>query len=124
MTSGQLLKIGEVASAVGTTVSAVRYYDEIGMIFAVARIGGKRRFDSGVIPRLRFIQSAKEAGLSLDDIHSILEDKSGGWHDLVNNKLVELNERQSQLTSMISLLEQIRLCGCEDALSCAEGARG
>lgn len=121
MTSKTLLKIGEVASAVGISVSALRYYDEIGMISAVERVGGKRRFDPDILPRLRFIQKAKEAGFALDDIRSILDDKAGGWHDLVDRKKVELTVHRNQLNSMILLLDQISRCGCRDAVSCANG---
>jgi MerR family redox-sensitive transcriptional activator SoxR len=39
-----LLAIGDVAGRTGLAVTAVRYYDEIGLITATTRVGGKRRF--------------------------------------------------------------------------------
>ena len=62
MSAVALLPIGEVADSTGVTVSAVRYYDEIGVITATTRIGGKRRFDPDTVGRVSFIRRAQEAG--------------------------------------------------------------
>ena len=63
-----LLSIGQVAQTTGLAVSAVRYYDDIGLIEASARVGGKRRFAPEIVGRVSFVQRAQEAGFSLDEI--------------------------------------------------------
>ena len=63
MNGVDLLPIGEVARSTGLAVSAVRYYDEIGVITASARVGGKRRFDPDTVGRVSFIRRAQEAEL-------------------------------------------------------------
>ncbi len=73
MSSTRLLPIGEVAETTGIAVSALRYYEEIGVISSTARVGGKRRFDPATIGRVSFIQRAKEAGFSLEEIGTILD---------------------------------------------------
>jgi hypothetical protein len=60
------LAIGEVARSAGVTVSAVRYYDEIGVISAATRVGGKRRFDRDAVGRVSFIKRSQQAGLRSD----------------------------------------------------------
>jgi MerR family redox-sensitive transcriptional activator SoxR len=117
------LTIGEAAKSIGVAVSTVRYYDELGLLPNVARIGGKRRFDQDSVERLSFIQHCKSVGLSLDEIQTILDDKSGGWHDLVAKKIVEMKATRDSFTKMISKLEAIKLCGCMDPLSCASAGR-
>ena len=87
MSAVALLPIGEVADSAGVAVSAVRYYDEIGVITAIARVGGKRRFDPDTVGRVSFIRRAQEAGFSLEEIRTILDDAQGGWHDLVEANL-------------------------------------
>ena len=116
--NAELLPIGEVAKSTGVTVSAVRYYDEIGVITATARVGGKRRFDSDTVGRVSFIRRAQEAGFSLEEIRTILDETQGGWHDLVEDKLAELSERRDRLDTMIAMLGEIRDCGCEVVASC------
>jgi len=118
MNAVALLPIGEVADATGVAVSAVRYYDEIGVITATARVGGKRRFDPDTVGRVSFIRRAQEAGFSLEEIRTILDDAQGGWHDLVEEKLAELSERRDRLDTMIAMLGEIRDCGCEVVASC------
>ncbi len=118
MSAVALLPIGEVADSTGVAVSAVRYYDEIGVITATARVGGKRRFDPDTVGRVSFIRRAQEAGFSLEEIRTILDDAQGGWHYLVEEKLAELSERRDRLDTMIAMLGEIRDCGCEVVASC------
>ena len=118
MRSTHLLPIGEVAKTTGIAVSAVRYYDEIGVITAVTRVGGKRRFDPETVGRVSFIVRAQEAGFSLDDIRTILDDTAGGWRDLVESKLTELTGRRERIDTMIAMVAEIRDCGCGAVATC------
>ena len=118
MSSIRLLPIGEVAETTGIAVSAVRYYEDIGMISAATRVGGKRRFDTDTVGRVRFIRTAQEVGFSLEEIRTILDDELGGWRDLVDAKLVELHDRRNRLDTMISMLTEVRDCGCGAVASC------
>ena len=118
MTDTDLLPIGAVARATGAAVSAVRYYDEIGVISATSRVGGKRRFDREAVGRVNFIRLAQEAGFTLEEIRLMLDDTAGGWRaDLIENKLLELGERRDRLEMMIAMVNEIRDCGCEAVTS-------
>jgi len=118
MSSTDLLAIGEVAKTTGISVSAVRYYEDIGVISSAARVGGKRRFDQATIGRVSFIRRAQEAGFSLEEIGTILDDETGIWRVLVDDKLIELTERRDRLDTMISMLAEIRECGCGAVAAC------
>jgi MerR family redox-sensitive transcriptional activator SoxR len=118
MSSTRLLPIGEVAETTGIAVSALRYYEEIGVISSATRVGGKRRFDPATIGRVSFIQRAKEAGFSLEEIGTILDDETGTWRVLVDDKLIELTKRKDRLETMISMLAEIRECGCGAVAAC------
>lgn len=116
--SDALLSIGEVASSVGLKVSAVRYYDDIGLIKSTVRVGGKRRFDRATVGRVNFVQRAKGAGFTLDEIQQILADDAGNWQELLAAKLAELKQRRDQLDITISLLSEIQVCGCQVVATC------
>ena len=118
MSSTDLLPIGEVAKNSGISVSAVRYYEEIGVISSATRVGGKRRFDRATIGRVSFIRRAQEAGFSLEEIGTILDDETGIWRVLVDDKLIELIERRDRLDTMISTPAEIRECGCGAVAAC------
>ena len=69
------LKIGEVARLTGIPVKTIRYYDEIGLLEPTTNRSqsGYRLFNSQVINRLAFIKRAQSLGLSLTEIHDILD---------------------------------------------------
>jgi MerR family transcriptional regulator, copper efflux regulator len=70
----EFLKIGEVATASGLPVKTVRYYEEIGLLSPTVERSnaGYRLFKSEVLNRLAFIRRAQSLGLSLQEIHQIL----------------------------------------------------
>ena len=58
------MTIGEVARRAGLRPSAVRYYERIGLLPSPPRIGGQRRYESGVLQRLAVIRGAKHDPLA------------------------------------------------------------
>jgi MerR family redox-sensitive transcriptional activator SoxR len=62
------LDIGEVALYTGLPTSAIRYYEEKGLIKSTGRLGLRRLFNSHVLQQLEFISLGQHAGLTLDDI--------------------------------------------------------
>ena len=68
-----MLRIGEVASAAGVTVDAVRYYERLGLLKPVARTeGGFRTYRGDSVARLAFIRQAQRLGLRLREIQELL----------------------------------------------------
>ena len=117
--SRDLLSVGAVAEATGTTVPAIRHYDQLGLVRVATRVGGQRRFDPGVIGRINFVRRAQEAGFRPDEIRSMLDDTSGGWRGVLDLKHDELVEKRARLDHMIGLLAEMRECGCEVVSTCS-----
>ena len=88
------------------------------MIAAAARVGGKRRFDPDTIGRVNFVKRGQQAGLSLDDIRTMLDETRDQWQTLVEAKLTELTEQRANLDTMIELLHEVRNCGCKAVSRC------
>ncbi|WP_114951380.1 helix-turn-helix domain-containing protein [Sphingosinicella terrae] len=65
------LDISEVAKRSGVPASALRFYEEKGLIASIGRRGLKRLFDPGVLERLALIAVGRTAGFSLDEIASM-----------------------------------------------------
>src|SRR5579864_258944 len=119
--------IGEVARRVGVRPSAVRYYEERGLIAAERRTGGQRVYGQEAIERMVLILFAKEAGFSLDEILKLLagfpDDTPAGarWRELAAAKLIELDALSQRIETMRTALERISRCGCRDLDQCARG---
>jgi MerR family transcriptional regulator, redox-sensitive transcriptional activator SoxR len=66
------LSIGDVARLSGRAPSAIRYYEEIGLVEAPERVSGRRRYGAGAVRTLAVIETAQRAGLTLDEIRLLL----------------------------------------------------
>ncbi len=118
MTTPVLLPIGELAAATGVAVSALRHYDEVGVIAPAMRVGGKRRFSADAVGLVNFVRRAQRFGFSLAEIRDILDDTSGESRQIVDDKLAALGARQVELATMIELLTEMRACGCQVVAEC------
>ncbi|MGH1488124.1 MAG: MerR family transcriptional regulator [Acidimicrobiales bacterium] len=118
MTEAALLPIGSLAKATGVPVSTLRYYDEIGLIDATTRVGGKRRFEPETAGRVDFVRRAKRAGFELEQIRSLLDDESNDWKTVVAEQLHTLRSQRDELDAMISTLEDVQNCGCSKVATC------
>lgn len=121
------LTIGHLARRVGLRPSAVRYYEERGLIAPDARVGGKRLYDDAAVERLALIVFAKEAGFSLDEIRRLLAGFDEGtpagarWIALASAKLAELDALSQQIETMRGVLQRLMRCQCRDLDQCARG---
>lgn len=66
-----LQKIGDVAEALGTTIRAIRYYEEEGLLNPIRTEGGTRLYSVRHVDRLRAILRLAHAGYSLESIRDL-----------------------------------------------------
>ena len=116
-----MLDIAEVAARAGVRPSALRYYEEVGLLSSTARAGGRRQYDEAVLRRLDVIAFAKESGFTLAEIRSLLSGPghaTEGRHALTRRKLDEVNARIARAEAMRALLEASLACDCEALEAC------
>lgn len=113
------LMIGEIARRSGVAASALRFYEEKGLIASERADGGQRRFPRHVLRRIAFIVFAQRIGLSLDEIAAELaklprnraptgrdwERLSATWTSRIDARIAELERLRAGLTQCIG-------CGC------------
>src|SRR5258708_28129652 len=68
------MTISEVARQVGLEPSAIRYYEQIGLVPAPDRISGQRRYETTVLYRLAVILHARRMGFTLEEGRELLLD--------------------------------------------------
>lgn len=110
-----MLLIGEVAQRAGLATSAIRYYEELGLVQPIGRAAGRRLFDESTANRLRAIAAAQEAGFTLDEIRRLLDSQADGgaaWRDLVVAKITEVQARIERLQAIAATLHHSLQCGC------------
>ena len=123
--------ISEVGRRAGLRTSAIRYYEQIGILEPARRISGQRRYDETVLSRLAVVRRAQEAGFTLDEIRRLLfgfprlTPVSARWRSIAERKLLELDARIEQIQSMRKLLNKLlACCTCETVERCGAGILG
>jgi MerR family redox-sensitive transcriptional activator SoxR len=114
-----LLSIGEVSRRSGVAASALRFYDNRGLITSEREGSGHRRYPRPVLRRIAFIVFAQRIGLKLDEIAGELDklppDRaparrdwarlSSSWTERIDSRIAELERLKAGLTECIG-------CGC------------
>jgi DNA-binding transcriptional MerR regulator len=92
---GGLLTIGQLARRAGVTTSALRYYEELGLLPAPARISGQRRYPESAATIVAVIRLNSDAGFTLAEQKALMAPGDGtpDWRELAQRKLAELDER-------------------------------
>jgi MerR family redox-sensitive transcriptional activator SoxR len=121
------LTISEVARQVGLQPSAIRYYEQIGLLPPAQRMSGLRRYDSLVLYRLAVIQQARQLGFTLDEIRQLFIGFRDGapaserWQKLSQRKLAELEGLMDGIKTMRRLLKKMMLnCRCDTLDQCGK----
>jgi MerR family redox-sensitive transcriptional activator SoxR len=124
------LTIGEAARRAGIRPSAIRYYEQAGLVPAPRRTSGQRRYDPSVLDRLALIQFAQRAGFTIGEIRTLFEGfeeetpMSRRWQVLARQKLEEVDALMDRARRMRALLDQALECGCLRVEDCARAIGG
>ena len=114
------LDINEVAQRSGIPASALRYYEEKGLIASIGRRGLRRVFDGKVLDRLALIALGSSAGFSLDEIGRMFAPDGRPRIDraLLAAKAEELDGTIRKLTAMRDGLRHAAVCPARSHLEC------
>ena len=127
MTRGnELLAIGELAARTGLTVSAIRFYEEKGLVQALRSSGGQRRFLRSDIRRLSFALIAQRLGCTLPEIAAELAKLPQGrtptqadWRRISDGFSKRIDARIAALQRVRETLDGCIGCGCLSLKKCA-----
>ena len=121
----RMLSIGAVAERTGLAVSAIRFYEEQGLVEAERAESGHRRFRGATIRRLSFIRICQQLGYSLGEIRTQLDalpqgrtPNEGDWERLASGFAVEIEERIAGLAQLREKLDGCIGCGCLSLQKC------
>lgn len=121
------LTISDVARQVGLRPSAIRYYEQLGILPRAHRISGQRRYDTSALHRLAIVQRARRLGFTLDEIRHLFFgfrkniSASERWRKLSRRKLGELEIQMTHIKTMQELLIKMQGCQCDALDQCGRG---
>lgn len=125
LTKDDVIPIGTLATRTGVAVSAIRFYEDKGLIHAVRTGGNQRRFLRSDIRRVSFILIAQRLGLALAEIEEQLATLPEGrtptprdWQKISHSMRTAIDEKIKLLTRTRAKLDECIGCGCLSLLKC------
>ena len=120
-----MLTIGQVADRTGLAVSAIRYYEDMGLVHPGRNCGGQRRFARADLRRLSFVMIAQEFGFTLPQIRAELDKlpkerapSKKDWTRISTRFRDVLNDRIEAMETLRDRLDGCIGCGCLSLASC------
>jgi len=118
--------ISQVAARTGFPASTLRYYEQIGLLPAPARVGGRRVYDEAAVDRLRVVALARSLDFPLDDIRDLLDGFPAGtppserWRVANETRIAALEAQAADIQRMLGILRHSsENCACTDLTECA-----
>ena len=104
------MKIGELAAATGLAPSAIRFYEQSGLLPAAERAAnGYRSYPAEAVDRLRYIQLAQALGFTLDALRANLVTQAGQTKQAIHDDLLQrLDHRLVEIDAMLATLRNQR----------------
>ena len=123
------MTIGEIARQCGLRASAIRYYEETGLLPRPPRVSGRRVYGADAVSRIAFIQFAQEAGFTLAEIkvlagvgdsapHLSARPLSARMRKLAVKKIEEVDRLVERAKLMKAMLTRALNCQCLDTVEC------
>lgn len=104
------MKIGELAAATGLAPSAIRFYEQSGLLPAAERsANGYRSYSADAVERLRYIQLAQALGFTLDALRANILTRAGQTRDEIHEDMLQrLDTRLVEIDRMLATLRAQR----------------
>src|SRR6266508_5971537 len=119
------LSIGEIAHRSGVAASALRFYEDQGLISSRRTAGNQRQYQRSTLRRIAFIQAAQRVGLALSEIRAALDSlpddrtpTKSDWSRLSRSWRSRLEERIAELERLRDDLDSCIGCGCLSLQRC------
>ena len=126
MQSRQGLTIGQVADRTGLATSAIRYYEEEGLVFPFRNSAGQRRFAGADIRRLSFVMLSQKLGFTISEIRDAMlplpRERAPTRDDWARISTIfgqVMDERIAKMQSLRDKLDGCIGCGCLSLETCA-----
>jgi MerR family redox-sensitive transcriptional activator SoxR len=114
--SSDAFSIGELSARSGRSASAIRWYEQVGLLPPAVRAAGRRVYGEADVRRLAVIDAAQRGGLSLDEIRVLLA--GGSLRDLAATRLPHVEATLEQARRERAWLEHASACDCATVEVC------
>ena len=121
-----VLTIGQLAERAGVATSAIRFYEEKGLVHSTRTTGNQRRYPQSTLRRVAFVRAAQRVGLTLEEVAEALSTLPEGrtptkadWHRISREWKPRLEEQIRRIRLLEQRLDSCIGCGCLSLKSCS-----
>ena len=117
----ETLTIGELGRRTGVAPSALRYYEEIGLLAPAARVSGRRRYGLDAVGSVGAILLLSDVGFTLAEVKELMAARSTSprsWRELARRKLADLDARIAEAQTARVAVEHAINCPHDDVVTC------
>ncbi|GAB4576509.1 MAG: helix-turn-helix domain-containing protein [Roseibium sp.] len=120
-----LLDISEVSKQTGMPASAIRHYEDKGLITSLGRRGLKRLFAPDVLDQLALIALGQAGGFSLDEIKSMFgpDGRPALPRDALHARATELDRQIEELAGLRDMIRHVADCPAPNHMDCKKFRR-
>jgi len=105
----ELITIGDAAQMLALNTSALRYYEDRGLVTPERR-GGKRMYNREQLRRLAFIQLMQRLGIRLDAASAVLDEPGDQWRGVVREQIGAIDDLIARANGARDFLEHALAC--------------
>jgi MerR family redox-sensitive transcriptional activator SoxR len=119
--------VGRAARLLGVSPSALRYYDEIGLVPVDKDGSGYRRYRTPQLRAVSVVRAAQELGFTLEEIRRLVQLDPGARdarRELAETKIRQIDDAMITMSTIRAFLEHARSCTCHDASQCQAAVPG
>jgi DNA-binding transcriptional MerR regulator len=117
----EFLTIGELARRTGVTTSALRYYDDLGLVRPIRRVSGHRRYAVDAVAAVGVVRFLQEVGFTLAETKRLIASRKRSpvaWRALAVRKSEELRHRIEREEAARQVIEHSLVCPKDHFLDC------
>lgn len=113
-----LWSVGEVAEQFDLPTNVLRHWEAVGLLTPERNSAGRRRYTRDDVVRIAVIQRSKNAGMSLDQIASLLDGGSRGRHAVLEEHIADLDRRMAEMQVHRAMTVHALECRAHDIATC------
>jgi DNA-binding transcriptional MerR regulator len=111
-----VISIGTLAQRTGVAVSALRYYDELGLVRPASRQSGHRRYSDDAVKQVGVVVFLRDVGFSLEKIGEMVA--GDNWREDVARKIIDIDEQTATLQTARVALRHALDCPAGQPTAC------
>lgn len=112
------LAIGDAAARFSLPTHVLRHWEDAGLLAPARDSGGRRRYSDDDLVRIAVILRGKWAGMSLEQIRVLLDDRAPERHRVLEAHLADLAARMAEMERSRLMTEHALRCQAHDISTC------